>query len=135
MPVTELVEVETTIPAEIDAGALASLAQHAAAARGAYAANTERALRADVAIFTAWCGDAAHAALPASAETIAGFIDAMAGIKAPATVRRYVSSVATFHRAAGVASPCGTHGGPQYFEAPNTLSMSATTRSSWSASV
>ena len=108
MPVTDLATVQTTIPAEIEADALASIAQHAAAARGAYAKNTERALRADVAIFTAWCSEAGHAALPASAETIAGFIDAMAGIKAPATVRRYVSSVATFHHAAGVANPCAT---------------------------
>ena len=30
----------------------------------------------------------------------------MAARKAPATVSRYVSSVATFHRAAGVANPC-----------------------------
>jgi hypothetical protein len=56
-PVTELAKVETAIPAEIEAGALANLAQHAAVARGAYAGNTERALRADVTIFTAWCSD------------------------------------------------------------------------------
>jgi integrase len=30
----------------------------------------------------------------------------MAATRAPATVRRYVSSIATFHRAAGVANPC-----------------------------
>ena len=54
---TELAKIETAIPAEIEAGALASLQRHAAAARGAYAGNTERALRADVAIFTAWCSD------------------------------------------------------------------------------
>ena len=57
---------------------------------------------------TAGCSEAGHTALPASAETIAAFIDAMAALKAPATVRRYVSSVATFHRAAGVANPCST---------------------------
>ena len=109
MPVTELAKIETAIPAEIEAGgALANLAQHAAAARGAYAGNTERALRADVTIFTAWCSDAGATALPAVAATVAAFIDAMAALKAPATVRRYVSSIATFHRAAGVANPCET---------------------------
>jgi site-specific recombinase XerD len=108
MPVTELAKVKTAIPAEIEAGALAHLAQHAAAARGAYAGNTERALRADVTIFTAWCSDAGATALPAAAATVAAFIDAMAALKAPATVRRYVSSIATFHRAAGVANPCET---------------------------
>jgi integrase len=44
--------------------------------------------------------------MPASPETVAAFIDAMAASKAPATVRRHVSSIATFHRAAGVANPC-----------------------------
>ena len=43
------------------------------------------------------------------AATVAALIDAMAGSKRrPATVRRYVSSIATFHRAAGVANPCET---------------------------
>lgn len=83
-----------------------NLRQHAQAARGAYATNTERALRADVAIFTAWCSEAGRQALPASPETVAAFIDTMGASKAPATVRRYVSSVSTFHRAAGVANPC-----------------------------
>jgi hypothetical protein len=61
-----------------------------------------------VRIFTAWCSDAGEIALPAAAATVAAFIDAMAALKAPATVRRYVSSIATFHRAAGVANPCET---------------------------
>ena len=84
----------------------ASLRRHAEAARGAYAKNTERALRADVAVFTAWCLEAGVQALPAPPETVATFIDAMGTSKAPATVRRYISSVATFHRAAEVANPC-----------------------------
>jgi integrase len=84
----------------------ANLRQHAEAARGAFASNTERALRADVTIFTGWCAGEGRQALPASPETLAAFIDAMAVSKAPATVRRYVSSVATFHRAAAVANPC-----------------------------
>jgi len=89
-----------------DSSALPSLLQHAVDARGAYASNTERALRADVAIFSAWCTDAGVPFLPASPVVVARFLDAMGAMKAPATVRRYVSSVATFHRAAGLASPC-----------------------------
>jgi hypothetical protein len=84
----------------------ANLQAHAAAARGAYTRNTERALQADVALFTGWCAETNRTALPATPETLAAFIDAMAASRAPATVRRYVSSVATFHRAAGVANPC-----------------------------
>ena len=90
------------------AGALANLQRHAAAGRGAYAGNTKRALHAEVAIFTAWCSDAGATALPAVAATVAAFIDAMTALKVPATVRRYVSSIATFHRVAGVANPCET---------------------------
>ena len=78
---TELTKIQTAIPAEIEAGALANLAQHAAAARGAYAGNTERALRADVTIFTAGCSDIGATALPAVAATVAALIDAMAGSK------------------------------------------------------
>ena len=96
-----------TLPAIIDADtALENLRDHAEASRGAYATNTERALRADVLIYTAWCSEHGRAALPASADTVAAFIDDMAATRAPATVRRYVSSIATFHRAAGVANPC-----------------------------
>jgi integrase len=98
-----------TLPAPIESGEIgASLRRHAEAARGAFATNTERALRADVVIFTGWCAGEGRQAMPASSETVAAFIDAMAAGKAPATVRRYVSSIATFHRAAGVANPCDT---------------------------
>jgi integrase len=89
----------------IEAAALAELRRHADYARGAYATNSERAMRSDVAIFTTWCASEGWQALPASPATVAAFIDAMASAKAPATVRRYVSSIATFHRAAGLASP------------------------------
>jgi integrase len=100
-----LTTIENAGQPEIEAGALAKLEQHARAAHGAYATNTERALRADIAIFTAWCSDARICALPATPATVAAFVDAMAEQKAPATVRRYTSSVSTFHRAAGLPSP------------------------------
>lgn len=98
---------DLTIPINVgDADIGAALARHAEAARGAYAANSARALRSDVAIFTGWCGREGRQTLPASVETVAAFIDAMSADKAPATVRRCVSSVATFHRAAEVVNPC-----------------------------
>ena len=71
------------------------------AAQGAMSANTERALRADLAIFGAWCAEHGLQALPASAKTLATFVEAMAKGRAPATVRRYIASIATVHRAAG----------------------------------
>ncbi len=79
------------------------------AARHAFSSNTERALRSDFAIYAAWCAEHGHRALPATPETVAAFVDAMAEVRAPASVRRYVASIATVHRAFGcartVASP------------------------------
>jgi hypothetical protein len=96
-----------TVPATAaEAEINANLRHYAEASRGAFASNTERALRVDVMIFTGWCAGEGRQALPASPETVAAFIDAMAASRASATVRRYVSCVATFRRAAAVANPC-----------------------------
>ena len=84
----------------------ANLARYTKDAQGAFAPNTVRALRADTAIFTAWCHTAGVAALPAASQTVADFIDAMrAASKRPATIRRYVSSIAHLHRAAELPVP------------------------------
>lgn len=77
------------------------LAACAKAARGALSSNTERAVRSDLAIYRAWCTGRGVTALPASAETIAAFVDAMSQVRAPATVRRWVASIAAAHRAIG----------------------------------
>ena len=74
-------------------------------ARGALSPNTERALRADVQIFAAWCRRHYRAEFPASAATVAAFVDEMARVKSPATVRRYVSSIAALHKALRQTSP------------------------------
>ena len=84
------------------------LAACAKASRGAVSGNTERAMRSDLAIFAAWCAERGAPALPASAGTVAAFVDAMARVRAPATVRRYVASIAAAHRAAGVEEPAGS---------------------------
>lgn len=67
------------------------LVSFAEAARGAYADNTTRALRADAAVFMAWCRENGRVPLPSTAETLAAFVDAMAGTRKSATVRRYVA--------------------------------------------
>ena len=74
-------------------------------ARGAFSRNTERALRADVKIFADWCQQHFREAFPASAATVVAFVDDMARVKTPATVRRYVSSIATLHKALRQANP------------------------------
>ena len=79
------------------------------AARHAFSSNTERAVRSDLSIYAMWCAGQGVRAVPAKAETVAAFIDAMAEVRAPATVRRYVASIAIAHRALGrgrtVSSP------------------------------
>ncbi len=72
------------------------------AARGAFSSSTERALRSDLGIYAEWCAERGERALPATPETIAAFVDAKAEMRAPATVRRYVTSLAIAHRALGL---------------------------------
>ena len=74
-------------------------------ADGALSGNTVRALKADLERFAAWCAERAVAPLPARAATLVAYIEAMASERAPATVRRYVSSIAAVHKAAGEPSP------------------------------
>jgi integrase len=96
----------TTAVATTTELAHANLLRYAEEAQGAFAPNTVRALRADTAVFSAWCHTAGMPMLPAAPQTVADFIDAMrAAGKRPATIRRYVSSVAHLHRAAGLAVP------------------------------
>ena len=98
---------ELEIPARVEHPAEAGeqLTVYFAAAEGAFSRNTERALRADVEIFASWCRQHDQEALPASAATVVAFIDDMARVKAPATVRRYVSSIATLHKALWQKNP------------------------------
>ncbi len=84
------------------------LEQFAQAASGAFSGNTERALRSDLAIFAGWCAEHGEKALPAKPETVAAFVDAKAEVRAPATVRRYVTSIAIAHRALGLEKTLGS---------------------------
>ena len=73
----------------------------AIAARGAFSSNTRRAIQADLAVYAAWCRERGLRALPAPAATVAAFVDAMADVRASATVRRHVASITTVHRRIG----------------------------------
>ena len=72
---------------------------------GALSDNTARALRADLALFVAWCRERDLGPVPAAAATVAAFIGHMAEVRAPATVRRYVASIAAVHRALDQGRP------------------------------
>ena len=80
------------------------------AAGGAFSRNTERALRADVQVFATWCRQHFRPAFPADAATVVAFVDDMGRVKSPATVRRYVSSIAALHKALRQANPLDSAG-------------------------
>ena len=87
-----------------EAAAEEALGRFVRGGSGAFSDNTERALRSDLAIYAAWCGERGLRAVPAGPETVAAFVDAMAEVKAPATVRRYVTSIDIAHRIVGCAN-------------------------------
>lgn len=89
----------------LDGNINARLAAYAAASHGAFARNTERAVRADLAVFTSWCTKHRVESCPASPGTVAAFLDDMASARKVSTLRRYVASIAHLHRAAGVEVP------------------------------
>ncbi len=78
-------------------------------ARGAFAANTIRAWKADWEIFSEYCHAFRVAPLPAAPQTVREFVfECVGNRKKPATIRRYVSTIGRAHRAAGVADPTVT---------------------------
>src|SRR5580692_12993148 len=90
-------------------GPLAALLEWQALAEGAYSANTLRAQRADGAIFQAFCESHGERFLPADPKTIRAFIeDRVKAGKKPATVKRYVATIARVHIAAGLLNPCSS---------------------------
>jgi integrase len=78
-------------------------------AAGAYSPNTLRAQKADGAIFQAFCDRRGEPYLPAAPKTIRAFIEyeTRQG-KKPATIKRYVATVARVHMAAGLLNPCSS---------------------------
>ncbi|MBF0369597.1 MAG: tyrosine-type recombinase/integrase [Magnetococcales bacterium] len=67
--------------------------------------STLRARQADAGLFFKWCQERELTPLPASVGTVRSFIRAMLEIRALSTVRRYVSTISTLHREAGVENP------------------------------
>jgi site-specific recombinase XerD len=88
---------------------LAALLEWHAMAEGAYSANTLRAQKADGAMFQAFCESRGEPYLPADPKTIRTFIEdqVMTG-KTPATVKRYVATIARVHIAASLLNPCSS---------------------------
>ncbi len=71
----------------------------------AKAPSTLRAYRSDWQHFTTWCSNREVRALPASPETVALYLAALAGDHRPATLTRRLTSIAKAHETAGFPSP------------------------------
>jgi site-specific recombinase XerD len=69
------------------------------------ARNTERAYSADLADFREWCRLHHRRALPATASTVATYLDDLARFRRPATVRRRLAAIVDAHVHVGFASP------------------------------
>jgi integrase len=90
-------------------GPLAALLEWQAMAEGAYSPNTLRAQKADGAIFQAFCESRHEPYLPADPKIIRAFIEHCVEIgKSPATVKRYVATIARVHIASGLLNPCSS---------------------------
>jgi integrase len=78
-------------------------------AQGAYPPNTVRAWRADWRSFTLFCTEQGQSPLPATSHTVRGYVQhCMAHAKKPATIRRYLATIARAHLAADLLSPCAS---------------------------
>ena len=100
--------IEVTAPWDLVPGS--SAAEHVRGwwerARHVYPANTLRAWRADWTAFLRFCTAQSHAPLPARPASVAEFVARcqLEG-KKPATVRRYLATIALAHRVAKLESP------------------------------
>lgn len=74
-------------------------------AEGARARNTVEALRRDLKMYVGWCRERGHIPLPATQETLVDFLDAYSKNRKATTLQRYIASVATLHKAAGLSNP------------------------------
>src|ERR1700723_2484192 len=96
-------------PPPVLRGPLAELLEWQALAEGAYSPNTLRAQKADGGIFQAFCEIRNVPYLPADPKTIRAFIeDRVKAGKKPATIKRYVATIARVHIAAGLLNPCSS---------------------------
>jgi integrase len=102
-------EPRSVAPKPVLEGPLAALLEWQAMAEGAYSPNTLRAQKADGAIFQNFCESRGERYLPADTKTIRAFIDdRVKEGKKPATVKRYVATIARVHVAAGLLNPCSS---------------------------
>jgi len=74
-------------------------------AEGAYATHTLSAYRADMNIFKRWCDKLGKHWLPASAETLAMFVDEQAEGHRASTIKRRIAAIVFAHRVCDLPDP------------------------------
>lgn len=86
---------------------LSDLVEYAEKAQGAYSKNTDAARTKDLEFYAEFCATRNEPAFPATGKQIAAYIEWMADVKGwkLATIRRRLSTVSTFHRAANLNDP------------------------------
>jgi integrase len=105
----EVIGATRAAPTEEQTRALEALRTWDAMAQGAYPPNTVRAWRADWKAFIQFCAATDVSALPASPHTVRAFVQhCMEKVKRPATIRRYLATIARAHLAADLLSPCAS---------------------------
>ncbi|WP_186466714.1 tyrosine-type recombinase/integrase [Azospirillum baldaniorum] len=85
---------------------LAALRRFLDVAQRGLASATLRGVRADARVFAAWCGARGLSWLPAAPETVCAFLQGAGATRKPATIARYLASIALLHRAAEHHNPC-----------------------------
>lgn len=76
---------------------------------GAYAHNTLRGYRTDLIVFARWCELNGQSALPASAHTVAAFVDAQIEHVVPNTLKRRLAAIRFAHRYGDEPDPTQTN--------------------------
>jgi integrase len=105
----QLVGAAQAPPTDEQVRALEALRVWDAMAQAAYPPNTVRAWRADWRSFVQFCLVKNEIPLPASPHTVRAYVQhCMAAVKKPATIQRYLATIARAHLAADLLSPCAS---------------------------
>ena len=105
----DVIGIGQTSPTEEQVQAATALRAWDAMAQGAYPPNTVRAWRADWQCVHSVLFGKDESPLPASPHTVRAYVQhCMDAVKKPATIRRYLATIARAHLAAELLSPCAS---------------------------
>jgi integrase len=90
-----------------DSATAAAVREWWGSARRVHPANTQRAWRSDWHVYEGFCAERGVTTVPATPSTVAAFVEACGDrLKKPATIRRYLTTIALAHRVARFSNPC-----------------------------